>query len=161
MNRRGFIKLTVPTAALAAWIVACKNEEPEQDPKGHKGETGEIGCNWNYRVCCYERGQGEWCFSENARGSFDRSKPLKSEFDAVYSGFMQGGKLFFPTLEAAQDFVDCHVRVKDDTNLIDSIYDIYYLNSENKEIQVSHYWFNKDTGRQVHWENSSLVLLNA
>ena len=70
------------------------------------------------------------------------------------------------TLEEAQDFVDCHVRAKDDTNLIDSIYDIYYIKRNldvvdgadtieevwrETEIKVAHYWFNGETGRQIHW----------
>ena len=75
---------------------------------------------------------------------------------------MDGGKLHFATLEDAQDFVDIHVRAKDDINLIDSIYDIYYLDLDDPrlidnegarptEIQVAHYWFNGDTGRQISW----------
>ena len=75
---------------------------------------------------------------------------------------MDGGKLHFVTVQEAQDFIDDHVRVKDDTNLIDSIYDIYYVDRyhervgeedvyREKELQVAHYWFNGDTGRQIHW----------
>ena len=76
-----------------------------------------------------------------------------------YTGWMDGGKLHFVTLEEAQDFVEMHVKAKDDTNLIDSIYDIYYVDWDNleyescqpTEMQVAHYWFNGDTGRQIHW----------
>tara|TARA_R100000458_G_C8270659_1_gene245413 strand:+ start:135 stop:470 length:336 start_codon:yes stop_codon:yes gene_type:complete len=83
-----------------------------------------------------------------------------------YAGWMDGGKLHFTSLEEAQDFVDSHVRAKDDINLIDSIYDIYYVNREverveiadtvediekETEIKVAHYWFNGDTGRHIHW----------
>ena len=78
---------------------------------------------------------------------------------------MDGGKLHFVTLEEAQDFVDMHVRAKDDTNLIDSIYDIYYLDLDDPrlidkpelnptEIHVAHYWFNGDTGRTISWEQA-------
>jgi hypothetical protein len=67
--------------------------------------------------------------------------------------------LHFVTLEDAQNFVDCHVRTKDDVNLVDSIYDIYYLDLDNleyesvqpRELHVAHYWFNGDTGRQINW----------
>jgi len=76
-----------------------------------------------------------------------------------YAGWMDGGKLHFASLDDATDFVDCHVRTKDDINLIDSIYDIYYVDRDNleyesaqpTEIQVAHYWFNGDTGRQINW----------
>jgi hypothetical protein len=80
-----------------------------------------------------------------------------------YAGWMDGGKLHFASLDDATDFVDCHVRTKDDVNLIDSIYDIYYVSREpdpsddssgeykETEIQVAHYWFNGDTGRQIQW----------
>jgi len=168
MNRRDFIKGSVP-AALATWTVTCKYEEPEQDPKGEKGEVGERGYNWDYRVYCYERAQGEWTFSQNTRGSFAYQREYMTfdeENDLTwngYAGWMDGGKLHFVTLEEAQDFVDMHVRAKDDTNLIDSIYDIYYVSREldekevssgeykETEIKVAHYWFNGDTGRQIHW----------
>ena len=164
MNRRDFIKKAGVMGALTTWTVTCKYEEPEQDPKGEKGEVGETGYNWDYRVYCFERGQGEWTFSQNTRGSFNYQREYISlEEDVAYCGFMDGGKLHFATLEEAQDFVDMHVRAKDDTNLIDSIYDIYYVSREldeketgsgeykETEIQVAHYWFNGDTGRQIDW----------
>ena len=155
--------------ALTTWTVTCKYEEPEHDPKGEKGETGETGQNWNYRVYCYERGQGEWTFSQNIRGSFAYQREYMTfdeENDLTwngYAGWMDGGKLHFSSLDDATDFVDSHVRAKDDTNLIDSIYDIYYVSREpsssddssgeykETEIKVAHYWFNGDTGRQIHW----------
>ena len=84
-----------------------------------------------------------------------------------YAGWMDGGKLHFATLDDAQDFVDCHVRTKEDINLIDSIYDIYFVSRKRErectdkhcycddfketEIHVAHYWFNGDTGRQIDW----------
>ena len=76
-----------------------------------------------------------------------------------YAGWMDQGKLHFATLQEAQDFVDAHVRAKDDTNLVDSIYDIYYVDRDNleyescqpAEIKVAHYWFNGDTGREITW----------
>ena len=72
-----------------------------------------------------------------------------------YAGWMDGGVLHFQTLDDATDFVDMHVRTKEDINILDSIYDIYYKDPdyehENSEMQVAHYWFNGDTGRQVHW----------
>ena len=153
--------------ALTTWTVTCQYKEKKQDPKGEKGETGKTGYNWDYRVYCYERGQGEWTFSQNTRGSFSyqREYTLEEDNPSPYAGWMDGGKLHFVTLEEAQDFVDSHVRAKDDTNLIDSIYDIYYISRgepyyigegeeaqfTEREIKVAHYWFNGDTGRQIHW----------
>ena len=165
MNRRDFIEKASVMGALTTWTVTCKYEEEEHDPKGKKGEVGETGFNWDYRVYCYEREQGEWIFTQNTRGSFayQREYMLEEDNPSPYAGWMDGGKLHFVTLEEAQDFVEMHVRAKDDTNLIDSIYDIYYVSRELKEketgsgeyketeIQVAHYWFNGDTGRQMHW----------
>ena len=83
-----------------------------------------------------------------------------------YCGWMDQGKLHFTSLEEAQDFVDMHVRTKEDINIIDSIYDIYYVSRDlpvyddamqmvkdgkETEIKVAHYWFNGDTGRQISW----------
>ena len=167
MNRRNFIK-AAGAGALTTWTVTCKYEEQEHDPKGEKGEVGETGYNWDYRVYCYERGQGEWIFTQNTRGSFayQREYELEEDNSSPYAGWMDGGKLHFVTLEEAQDFIDMHVRTKDDTNLIDSIYDIYYVKRDverveiadtvediykETEIKVAHYWFNGDTGRQIEW----------
>ncbi len=169
MNRRDFFK-KAGAGALATWTVTCKYEEQDHnqtDPKGHEGETGRTGYNWDYRVYCYERGQGEWTFSQNIRGSFDYQREymtLEEDKGRPYAGWMDGGKLHFMTLKEAQDFIDSHVRAKDDTNLIDSIYDIYYVDRDSyrvgtgedpefieREIKVAHYWFNGDTGRQIEW----------
>ena len=166
MNRRDFIKKASVMGALTTWTVTCKYEEEEHDPKGEKGEAGETGWKrWDYRVYCYERGQGEWTFSRNIRGSFDYQREymtFEEDQGWPYAGWMDQGKLHFTSLEEAQDFVDMHVRAKDDINLIDSIYDIYYLDWDDPclidkpelkptEIQVAHYWFNGDTGKQIHW----------
>lgn len=164
MNRREFIKKAGVMGALTTWTVTCKYEEEEHDPKGEKGEVGETGSLWNYRVYCYEREQGEWTFSQNIRGSFAYQREymtLEDEDASPYCGWMDGGKLHFASLEDATDFIDCHVRAKDDTNLIDSIYDVYYVSREEPkksdekwketEIKVAHYWFNGDTGRQIDW----------
>ena len=167
MNRRDFIKAAVPSAAIATWTVTCKYEEEEhRDPKGHEGEKGETGRNWDYRVYCYERQQGEWTFSQNTRGSFDYQREYMTFDDDQgwpYAGWMDGGKLHFVTFDDATDFIDCHVRAKDDTNLIDSIYDVYYVKRDvervkgkdiypETEIKVAHYWYNGDTGRTIMWE---------
>ena len=163
MNRREFIKTAVPAAAIPAIAITCKYEDDE------KGEqTGTTlppeWVSWDYVVYCYEREQGEWCFSQNIRGSFAHQREymtFEEEDVSAYCGWMDGGKLHFASLEDAQDFVDCHVRTKEDINIIDSIYDIYYISREepkkanedwkNTEIQVAHYWFNGDTGRQISW----------
>jgi hypothetical protein len=175
MNRRDFIKKAGATTALATWTVTCQYEEKEHDPKGKKGEVGETGRNWNYRVYCYEREQGEWTFSQNIRGSFAYQREymtFEEENDLTWnphyaSGWMDGGKLHFSGFDDAVNFVDTHVRAKDDTNLIDSIYDIYFVNRtldtadrsdtveevwRETETKVAHYWFNGDSGRTIIWE---------
>ena len=166
MNRRDFIKKASVMGALTTWTVTCQYEEKDHDPKGDEGKTGEVGYRWDYRVYCYEREQGEWVFSQNIEGSFAPEREyvtFDEEQTLPYAGWMDQGKLHFATLQEAQDFVDAHVRAKDDTNLIDSIYDIYYVSREldekeigsgeykETEIQVAHYWLNGDTGRQINW----------
>ena len=163
MNRRDFIKKASIMGALTTWTVTCKYEEEEHDPKGEEGKVGEVGKRWDYRVYCYERKRGEWVFSQNTTGSFNylREYAFEEGYDSqtVYTGWMDQGKLHFTSLKEAQDFVDMHVRVKDDINLVDSIYDIYYVNWDSleyescqpAEIKVAHYWFNGDTGRQITW----------
>ena len=162
MNRRDFIKKSSVMGALTTWTVTCQYEEKDHDPKGDEGKTGEVGYRWDYRVYCYEREQGEWVFSQNIEGSFAPEREyvtLEEEQTLPYAGWMDQGKLHFATLQEAQDFVDAHVRAKDDTNLVDSIYDIYYVDRDNleyescqpAEIKVAHYWFNGDTGRQITW----------
>ena len=161
MNRRQFIKSAGVAAALPAIAITCKYEDDEKGPEKESSK----GKRWEYVVYCYEREQGEWVFSQNTRGSFAYQREyLTPEEDQgwPYAGWMDGGKLHFASLEEAQDFVEMHVRAKDDTSLIDHIYDIYYLDLDDPrlidkpelnptEIQVAHYWFNGDTGRQINW----------
>ena len=177
MNRRTFIKGTGLSAALATWTVTCKYEDDEKRPERESSKTSEGWKRWDYRVYCYERGQGEWLFSENTRGSFAYQREYMTfdeendlTWNNAYTGWMNDGKLHFSSFDDATDFVDGHVRVKDDTDLIDSIYDIYFVSRERErectdkhcycddfketEIQVAHYWFNGDTGRQIFWEKS-------
>jgi len=157
MNRRQFIKAAVPVVAIPAIAITCKYEDDEKGPERESSKTSEGWKRWEYVVYCYERKQGEWTFSRNIRGSFaDQREYMTFEEEEwrPYAGWMDGGKLRFSTLDDATDFVDMHVRAKDDINLIDSIYDVYYVVDEPKtqtEIQVAHYWFNGDTGRQIHW----------
>ena len=153
MNRRQFIKAAVPAAAIPAIAITCKYEDDEKGP-----EKESKNHDWPYRVYCYEREQGEWTFSQNIRGSFAYQREymtFEEDKGWPYAGWMDGGVLHFKMLDDATDFVDIHVRAKDDINLIDSIYDIYYKDPdyehENSEIHVAHYWFNGDTGRQIHW----------
>ena len=166
MNRRQFIKASVPVVAIPAIAITCKYEDDEKGPEKESSDWKR----WDYRVYCYERGQGEWTFSSNIRGSFAHQREymtLEEDKGWPYAGWMNGGKLHFASLDDATDFVDCHVRAKDDTNLIDSIYDIYHIKRElpvyddaeqiarealETEIQVAHYWFNGDTGRTIMWE---------
>ena len=143
MNRRTFLKAAAATAAIGPQI-AIPNEPNK--------------CDWSYRLYCYERYQGEWTFKENIRGSFASEREymtFKEEETNGYCGFMYDGVLHFQTFDDATDFVWMHDRAKNDTNIIDTIYDIYYKNTFRKdstEIQVAHYWFNGDTGSQTYWE---------
>ena len=161
MNRRDFIKASVPAAVIPAIAITCKYEDDEKGP-----EKDAMWKRWDYRVYCYEREQGEWVFSKNIRGSFAHQREymtFEEDKGSPYAGWMDGGKLHFATIDDATDFVDCHVRAKDDTNLIDSIYDIYFISRDTirdqykvedvveREIHVAHYWFNGDTGRQIDW----------
>ncbi len=164
MNRRDFIKSAGLAATIPAISLTCKYEDDEKGPE----KESRNGYRWDYRVYCYERQQGEWTFSENIKGSFAPEREYMTcevaareglHASGPYAGWMDGGKLHFVSLEEAQDFVEMHVKAKDDTNLIDSVYDIYYVDWDNleyescqpTEMQVAHYWFNGDTGRQIHW----------
>jgi hypothetical protein len=161
MNRREFIK----TSAVLSLAPNLNSKELENAAIGHKGDTGNVGWKgWHYVVYCYERGQGEWTFSQNIRGSFAYQREymtLEEDDTSSYCGWMDQGKLHFATLDDATDFVDCHVRAKEDVNIVDSIYDIYYIqrrvdfnqdtDGHETETKVAHYWFNGDTGRQIHW----------
>ena len=164
MNRRDFIKSAGVAAALPAIAITCKYEDDEKGP-----EKESSWKRWDYRVYCYERQQGEWTFSRNIRGSFAYQREYMTfdeENDLTwngYAGWMDQGKLHFASFDDATDFVDDHVRAKDDTNLIDSIYDVYYVKRDvervkgkdiypETEIKVAHYWFNGDTGRTIMWE---------
>ena len=157
MNRRDFIKTT------GAAVAASSLPSPAEESRGElTGTTINPHRMWSYRVYCYERGQGEWTFNTNSTGSFAYQREymtLEEEKESSYYGFMDGGKLHFASIEEAQNFIDAHARAKDDTKIIDSIYDIYYVDYDNldyelcqpTEIQVANYWFNGDTGRQISW----------
>lgn len=157
MNRRDFIKTT------GAAVAASSLPSPAEESQGElTGTTINPHRMWSYRVYCYERGQGEWTFNTNSTGSFAYQREymtLEEEKESSYYGFMDGGKLHFASIEEAQNFIDAHARAKDDTKIIDSIYDIYYVDYDNldyelcqpTEIQVANYWFNGDTGRQISW----------
>jgi len=172
MNRREFIKASVPVIAIPAIAITCKYEDDEKGPERESSKTSEGWKGWDYRVYCYEREQGEWTFSKNIRGSFAYQREYvnfeeEAETPPRYAGWMDGGKLHFSSLDDAETFVECHVRTKDDINLIDSIYDVYFVSRERErectdkycycddfketEIHVAHYWFNGDTGSQIRW----------
>ena len=160
MNRRQFIKASIPVVAIPAIAITCKYEDDEKGPERESSKTSEGWKRWDYRVYCYERKQGEWTFNYNVRGSFAPEREYMTFEDEEewrpYAGWMDGGKLHFSTLDDATDFVDMHVRAKDDINLIDSIYDVYFISRKDPEreveIKVAHYWYNGDTGRTVMWE---------
>ncbi len=141
MDRRTFIK-TAAVLPLAPTALASEpaNPQPEND--------------WSYIVYCYNRQQGEWTFNYVTTGSFNYQREYMTLEDCPdkYVGFMDGGKLHFMEFDDAADFVQMHVRTYDDTNVIDTIYDIYFKTREGTELQVAHYWFNGDAGSQIHWE---------
>jgi len=161
MNRRKFIK---SAAILPVALSSCK-EDTASIPPVAKDVLKSKGVRWEYIVYCYEREQGEWMFNQNTRGSFDYQREymtFEEDEGWPYAGWMDGGKLHFVTIEEAADFVEMHVRVKDDEGIKDSIYDIYHLDLDDprlidrpdlkpEEIQVAHYWYDGDTGRQVTW----------
>jgi len=162
MNRRDFIKSVPVAATLPAIAITCKYED---DEKGSEKKSENCGSDWPYTVFCYNRGQGEWTFSQNVSGPFNEQREymtfededdwLKPEYK--YYGFMYDGRLHFETIDDATSFIEEHHRKQDiDTNIEDVIYDVYFLKSYDEgegsvEIQVAHYWFNGDTGRTVHW----------
>ena len=159
MNRRDFIKASVPVIAIPAIAITCKYEDDEKGPEKESKNA------WPYRVYCYEREQGEWTFSKNIRGSFAHQREYMTfdeENDLSWNphyvgGWMDGGILHFQTFDNATDFVEMHVRTKDDINILDSIYDVYRKSDDGGvEIQVAHYWFNGDTGRTVMWGQDGL-----
>ena len=154
MNRRQFIKASIPAAVIPAVAITCKYEDDEKRPEK------ESKRDWPYVVYCYERGQGEWTFNYNVRGSFAAEREymtFEEESECVngFFGFMYDGKLHFQTLDDATEFIETHIRVKDDINLLDSIYDVYRRSAswptKSGEIHVAHYWFNRGTGSQIHW----------
>ena len=155
MNRRDFLKAVPLAASIPAITITCKYKDDEKGPEKESSNWKR----WDYRVYCYEREQGEWAFSQNIRGSFAYQREymtFEEDQGWPYAGWMDQGKLHFASFDDATDFVDMHVRAKDDTNLIDSIYDICYISRYDEgeggvEIKVAHYWFNGDTGRQIHW----------
>lgn len=107
MNRRDFIKSTTIAATIPAISLTCKYEDDEKGPEKEAA--------LNYRVYCYERGQGEWTFSTNEQGSFAYQREymtLEDEKESVYHGFMEGGKLHFANLEEAQNFIEHHYQQK-------------------------------------------------
>ena len=155
MNRRDFLKAVPLAASIPAITITCKYKDDEKGPEKESSNWKR----WDYRVYCYEREQGEWAFSQNIRGSFAYQREymtFEEDQGWPYAGWMDQGKLHFASFDDATDFVDMHVRAKDDTNLIDSIYDIYFVSRKDPEreaeIKVAHYWFNGDTGRTVVWE---------
>ena len=166
MNRRQFIKASMPAVAIPAIAITCKYEDDEKGPERESPKTSEGRKRWDYRVYCYERQQGEWTFSKNIKGSFAHQREYMTfeesrwaRAEEPYVGWMDDGKLHFASFEDATDFIDCHARTKDDTNLIDSIYDVYFVSRKSyegsvdeKEMKVAHYWYSGDTGRTIMWE---------
>ena len=160
MNRRDFIKSASLAATIPAIAITCKYEDDEKGEEAFNDIPHENVYRWDYRVYCYEREQGEWTFSENIRGSFAPEREymtFEEEMRTPYAGWMDGGRLHFATLQEAENFIEDHVRVKDDTDIIDSIYDVYYVARNNEErgkeveIQIAHHWYNEN-GNQIQWQ---------
>lgn len=153
MNRRDFIKAVPAIAALP--VIGSVETNYKKDDLAELAD-----CEWNYRVYCYERNQGEWTFKTNTRGSFASEREymtFEEEEPNGYLGFMYDGVLHFQEFDDATEFIWMHSRAKDDANIIDTIYDVYFKRRYEEgeggvEIQVAHYWFNGDTGSQIQWE---------
>ena len=99
MNRRDFLKAVPLAVSIPAISITCRYED---DEKGSEKESSK-GVNWDYRVYCYERGQGEWTFSQNTRGSFAYQREymtFEEEKNMPYAGWMDEGKLHFSSLES-------------------------------------------------------------
>ena len=160
MNRRDFIKASIPAVALPAIAITCKYEDDEKGEEALLDLPHENESEWKYTVYCHERYHGEWTYTQNTRGSFDYRREYMTfdeEDDLTwngYCGWMDQGRLHFTSFDDATDFVETHVRAKVDINVKDSIYDVYKLNDEGTEIKVAHYWFNGDTGRTVTWADN-------
>ena len=154
MNRRDFIKAAPAFVALPTLLSENETEMKDIPP------CGSHHLPWPYSVYCYERGQGKWTFSKNIRGSFASEREymtFEEEEPNGYLGFMYDGVLHFQEFDDATEFIEMHVRAKDDTNILDTIYDIYFKRHYDEgdggvEMQVAHYWFNGDTGSQIHWQ---------
>lgn len=155
MNRRDFIERVaiLPMASLISL-----NSKSSEDVEIMVGTTPPpTKFHWNYVVYCYVRKQGEWMFTKNFEGDLThQNKYLVPEKAEVYSGWMDEGKLYFNSFDEARHFIDKHVRDKKNINMVDSIYDIYFVESiEKEETQVAHFWFNGDMGRQIYWINNN------
>ena len=121
MNRRNFVKAA---AAIPVVTITCEYKDDGKEP-----EKESKNCDWPYRLYCYEREQGEWTFSKNIRGSFASEREymtFEEEEPNGYLGFMYDGVLHFETFDDATDFVWMHSCAKDDANVIDTIYDVYF-----------------------------------
>ena len=142
MDRRTFIK-SAAALPLVPTVISASTDD----------DSPPINCRWPYIVYLYERQQGEWTFSKNIKGCFNYQNEYKTfdEPEDEYCGFMYDGKLHFHDIDRATDFIEGHVRTKNDMSIIDSIYDVYYEDGEGTELHVAHYWYNGDTGSQIHW----------
>jgi len=168
MNRRDFFKKAGLAVTIPAIAITCKYEDDEKGPEKESSKTGEGWKRWDHVVICHERNHGEHTFTKNTRGSFayqreyvtfDEENDLTWNGKTAYAGWMDQGSLHFAGFHEASDFVWMHVQTKEDTNILDSIYDIYELSfvGEEKPVHMlkAHYWFNGDTGAQIIWEHSS------
>lgn len=162
MNRRRFIK---GFASIAALPLIIDVSEEEEATIANTTTPPEV-LYGPYLVYFYERKQGEWVFSENIKDSFNRGEFNNSSKLYSYIGYMRDGKIHFQSFDKAVDFIHldqkwvASVKESDETfNLPkdgsgELIYDIYYKNPKDKdsvEVQVAHYWFNRNTNSAINY----------
>lgn len=170
MNRRSFIKISVP-ALLTLTTITCRHEESGEN---EKKESNNI--DFPYYTQCYVRGQQEWIFSEYNDGSFNYQREYMTHEDEGrlrtynYSllraqeclgnkykcdGWMCDGKLRFSKLKEAAEFIETHARVIN-VKASDVIYDIYN-EGKNATYHVGHFWYDWKTGREVTWTEDKII----
>lgn len=148
MNRRNFIKTTLPVALLATTTVTCKYE---YDEEGKEKEANKK--DFPYYIQCYVKEQQEYVFELYDKGSFDKNLPIKDK--NRYYGWMCEGRLRFTDIESATDFVETHARVIN-VKAEDVIYDVY-KEGESTTYHVGHFWYDWKTGREIIWTEDKII----
>tara|TARA_Y100000361_G_scaffold45019_1_gene38985 strand:+ start:391 stop:876 length:486 start_codon:yes stop_codon:yes gene_type:complete len=160
MNRRNFIKKASIMGALTTWTVTCKFQE---NKKVEEKEASQVDNNY-YVVYCYERNQEEWVFDKNIKGSFDETNSYI--YPPIFGERWINGRLSFSSFKNAEDFIEVHHKCKNDSNIVDSIYEVYEVSKDSyylgtgepatqvlkEKKKIAEYWYNNDTGRTIFWK---------